>query len=71
MIHHALHCQRLAQLAHHARTLRQHERNLAVGGDKSSFKFWLYSNSCLTEAELYKSNQRCPIKSTSTLKIAV
>jgi hypothetical protein len=31
--------------------------NLAVGGDKNSFKFWLYSNSCLTEAELYRSNE--------------
>lgn len=31
--------------------------NLAVGGDKNSFKFWLYSNSCLSEMELYKSNE--------------
>ena len=31
--------------------------NLAVGGEKNSFKFWLYSNSCLTEPELYRSNE--------------
>ncbi|MGV8835105.1 hypothetical protein [Cellvibrio sp.] len=32
--------------------------NLAVGGEKGSFKFWLYSNSCLSELELYKSNEK-------------
>ncbi len=32
--------------------------NFAVGGNKNSFKFWLYSNSCLSEMELYRSNEK-------------
>lgn len=32
--------------------------NIAVGGEKHSFKFWLYSNSCLSELDLNKSNEK-------------
>lgn len=32
--------------------------NLAVGGEQGSFKFWLYSNSCLSELELHRSNEK-------------
>lgn len=32
--------------------------NLAVGGEKDSFKFWLYSNSCFSEMELHRSNEK-------------